>query len=177
MKLIIQFPIEVPRGGSRTAATFKMERFVIIVNGFQLDFAAALDPPLVPLTFQMPIPDINIRGNVTYYSILKLLNWYLLVERNPKTFRYKTVTVLYMAPKTFTQGSWNYQNERIFKNQNVSVMFAQNIWTFCVFLIMLVLIFIFSYRLRSIVVKLIDFLSYCLVGINWLVKLWKVNIE
>ena len=56
MKLIIQFPIEVPRGGSRTAATFKMERFVIIVNGFQLitiitkrsilDVAAVLDPPL-----------------------------------------------------------------------------------------------------------------------------------
>ena len=54
MKLIIQFSIEVPRGGSRTAATIKIERFVIIVNGFQLDFAAALDPPLVPLTFQMP---------------------------------------------------------------------------------------------------------------------------
>ena len=44
------------RGGSRTAATFKMERFVIIVNGFQplititkrsiLDVAAVLDPPL-----------------------------------------------------------------------------------------------------------------------------------
>ena len=47
----------VIRGGSRTAATSKMERFVIIVNGFQpltiitkrsiLDVAAALDPPLV----------------------------------------------------------------------------------------------------------------------------------
>ena len=44
------------RGGSRTAATAKMERFVIIVNGFQpltiiskhsiLDVAAVLDPPL-----------------------------------------------------------------------------------------------------------------------------------
>ena len=44
------------RGGSRAAATFKMECFVIIVNGFQaltimtnrsiLDVAAALDPPL-----------------------------------------------------------------------------------------------------------------------------------
>ena len=44
------------RGGSRTAATSKMERFVIIVNGFQpltiitkrsiLDVAAVLDPPL-----------------------------------------------------------------------------------------------------------------------------------
>ena len=48
----------VPRGGSRTAATSKMELFVIIVNGFQpltiitkcsiLDVAAVLDPPLVP---------------------------------------------------------------------------------------------------------------------------------
>ena len=45
-----------PRGGSRTAATSKMERFVIAGNGFQpltaitkrsiLDVAAALDPPL-----------------------------------------------------------------------------------------------------------------------------------
>ena len=45
------------RGGSRTAATSKMERFVIIVNGFQpltiiikrsiLDVAAVLDPPLL----------------------------------------------------------------------------------------------------------------------------------
>ena len=44
------------RGGSRTAATSKMEPFVIIVNGFQpltiitkrsiLDVAAVLDPPL-----------------------------------------------------------------------------------------------------------------------------------
>ena len=44
------------RGGSRAAATSKMERLVIIVNGFQpltiitqrsiLDVAAALDPPL-----------------------------------------------------------------------------------------------------------------------------------
>ena len=47
------------RGGSRAAATSKMERFVIIVNGFQaltiitkhsiLDVAAALDPPLSTL--------------------------------------------------------------------------------------------------------------------------------
>ena len=44
------------RGGSKTAATSKMERFVIIVNGFQpltiitkhsiLDVAVVLDPPL-----------------------------------------------------------------------------------------------------------------------------------
>ena len=45
------------RGGSGTAVTSKMERFVIIVNGFQpltiitkrsiLDVAAVLDPPLL----------------------------------------------------------------------------------------------------------------------------------
>ena len=47
----------ITRGGSRTAATSKMERFVIIDNGFQLltitpklyilDVAAVLDLPLV----------------------------------------------------------------------------------------------------------------------------------
>ena len=47
----------VTRGRSRAAVTSKMERFVIIVNGFQpltiitkrsiLDVAAALDPPLI----------------------------------------------------------------------------------------------------------------------------------
>ena len=48
--------VEPIRGGSRTAATSKMERFVIIVNGWKLltiitkrsilNVAAALDPPL-----------------------------------------------------------------------------------------------------------------------------------
>ena len=48
--------IMIPRGGSRTAATSKKERFVIIVNGWKpltiitkrsfLDAAAVLDPPL-----------------------------------------------------------------------------------------------------------------------------------
>ena len=48
-------------GGSRAAATSKMERFVIIVNGFQpltvitkrsiLDVAAALAPPLKTVGF------------------------------------------------------------------------------------------------------------------------------
>ena len=47
----------IGRGGSRAAATSKIERFVIIVNGFQplisitkhsiLDVAAAIDPPLI----------------------------------------------------------------------------------------------------------------------------------
>ena len=53
----LTFINNVSRGGSRAAATSKMESFVIIVNGFQpltiitkrsiLDAAAGLDPPLV----------------------------------------------------------------------------------------------------------------------------------
>ena len=49
--------MKILRGGSRTAATSKMERFVIIVNGWKpltiitkrsiLDVAAALDPLLI----------------------------------------------------------------------------------------------------------------------------------
>ena len=47
----------ISRGGSRAAATSKIERFVIIVNGYQpltiitkrsiLDVTAVLDPPLI----------------------------------------------------------------------------------------------------------------------------------
>ena len=50
------------RAGSRAAATRKIERFVITVNGFQplpiiirrsiLDVAAVLDPPRLDLTFK-----------------------------------------------------------------------------------------------------------------------------
>ena len=51
------------RDGSRTAATSKMERFVIIVNGWKpltiitkrsiLDLAAVLDPPLFFVTLKI----------------------------------------------------------------------------------------------------------------------------
>ena len=54
--LIIEDP-HIFRGGSRTAATSKMERFVMIVNGWKpltiitkrstLDVLAVLDPPLI----------------------------------------------------------------------------------------------------------------------------------
>ena len=61
----------ITRGGSRTAATSKMECFVIIVNGFQpltiitkhsiLDVAAVLDPPL----YNCPKPiEISIKINI-----------------------------------------------------------------------------------------------------------------
>ena len=55
------------KGGSRAAATAKMERFVITVNGFQpltiitkrsiLDVAAALDPPLDIAFLVLSIPE------------------------------------------------------------------------------------------------------------------------
>ena len=62
VKPSISLSVATERGGSRAAATSKMERFVIIVNGFQpltiitkrsiFDVAAALVPPLTdpPLT-------------------------------------------------------------------------------------------------------------------------------
>ena len=55
----------VVRGGSRPAATSKMECFVIIVNGVQpvtiipkhsiLDVAAALDPPQAPISVSITV--------------------------------------------------------------------------------------------------------------------------
>ena len=54
--MFLQLSQDKCRGGSRNAATSKMERFVTIVNSFQpltiitmrsiLDVAAVLDPPL-----------------------------------------------------------------------------------------------------------------------------------
>ena len=54
--MIIKMILFWLRSGSRAAVTFKMERFVIVVNGLQpltivtkrfiLDVATALDPPL-----------------------------------------------------------------------------------------------------------------------------------
>ena len=55
------FFLQAFRGGSRAAATSKMGRFIIIVNGWRpltiitkrsiLDAAAALDPPLALVIF------------------------------------------------------------------------------------------------------------------------------
>ena len=73
-----------PRGGFRTAATSKMERFVIIVNGWKtltiitkrsiLDVAAVLDPPLAPHFLDIEIhPD----GLTLYFTMLKNGQTYL----------------------------------------------------------------------------------------------------
>ena len=49
LKVLFHFYYNLIRGGSRAAATSKMERLVIIVNGWKpltiIDVAAALDPP------------------------------------------------------------------------------------------------------------------------------------
>ena len=57
------------RAGSRAAATSKMERFVIIVNGFQpltiitkhsiLDVPAVLDPPLQKMKRQRAVKRVR----------------------------------------------------------------------------------------------------------------------
>ena len=70
------------RGGSRTVATSKMKRFVIIVNGFQtltiitkhsiLDVAAALDPPLQ--MFFKEAKDMKLVYVCILYKILE--NWW-----------------------------------------------------------------------------------------------------
>ena len=66
-------------GGSRAAATSKMKRFVIIVNGFQpltiitkgsiLDAAAALDPPLETSADVFSFANSN-TVNKTFYSLM-----------------------------------------------------------------------------------------------------------
>ena len=56
LRYCISGKLHTVRGGSRTAATSKLERFVIIINGWKLltiitkrsvlDVAAVLDPPM-----------------------------------------------------------------------------------------------------------------------------------
>ena len=68
------------RGGSRAAVTSKMERFVIIVNGFKpltvttkrsiLDVAAALDPPLPS--------DLSIHGKTYIIKQVTAVRWGVL---------------------------------------------------------------------------------------------------
>ena len=75
------------RGGSRATATSKMERFVIIVNGWKpltiitkrsiLDVAAALDPPL-----KIKINWLNLLKKVSLRY-----NWYGWEEKAPLPFQ------------------------------------------------------------------------------------------
>ena len=56
----------ISRGGSRTSATSKIDRFLIIVNGFQplniitkrsiLDVTVVLDPPLISFYYFIAVP-------------------------------------------------------------------------------------------------------------------------
>ena len=75
------------RGGSRAAATSKMERFVIIVNGFQpltiitkrsiLDVAAALDPPLFTLNYQFFVLDTGMYPPIHHFDVIN--TWHILI--------------------------------------------------------------------------------------------------
>ena len=80
------------RGGSRTAATSKMERFLIIVNDWKplpiitrrsiLDVAAVLDPPLG--TSYLPI----------LWNVLYLLIHYLPQNGHYATLDFKEVEII-----------------------------------------------------------------------------------
>ena len=78
------------RGGSRTSATFKMERFVIIVNGWKpltiitkrsiLDVAAVLDPSLkidIFISFQTALSGILRARYWDQYCLIYFLMIYL----------------------------------------------------------------------------------------------------
>ena len=64
--------LKLVRGRSRATATSKMERFVIIVNGFiitkcsVLDVAAVLDPPLLVMFFSRNIEIFETKQKQTY---------------------------------------------------------------------------------------------------------------
>ena len=75
------YSLSIIRGGSRTAATSKMERFVIIVNGWKpltiitkhstLDVAAVLDPPLIIVTHSMSSAFyVLVLRNITFPNLL-----------------------------------------------------------------------------------------------------------
>ena len=103
INLWMNLKLVVNRGGSRTAATSKVELFVIIVNGLiivngsqpltiitkssTLDIAAVLDPPLVKIrqwhqwdfSSFSPIPKTDFRSNHLRCSVRKV---FLKISQN-----------------------------------------------------------------------------------------------
>ena len=83
--LLDRFQCCIIRGGSRTAATSKMERFVMIVKGFQpltivtkcsiLDVVAYLDPPLI--ISNMWIESITVWFWSLQYNLWQVINNFL----------------------------------------------------------------------------------------------------
>ena len=81
----------ITKGGSRATATSKMERFVIIVNGWKpltiitkrsiLDVAAALDPPLMTVseTCLNQVKNVAnlLRGMMNTFFVFVLMNFQL----------------------------------------------------------------------------------------------------
>ena len=85
----------IVRGGSRTAATSKMEHFVIIVNDwkpltvitkcFILDVAAVLDPPLTVISIAWSTP-FEVFQCPKRKNIRKI--WKIEVKRKKKTNKF-----------------------------------------------------------------------------------------
>ena len=124
----------------RTAATSKMERFVIIVNGFQsltiitkrsvLDVAAALDPPLVSLE----------------YTILRLI--YLasltLSWRRPLSYRNQSIDLLHKLMDWFL-----YYN--CLRHERIKL--SDSIWQYNLILLWWLIILLFDFPSLTIFTK------------------------
>ena len=94
------------RGGSRTAATSKMECFVIIVNGLKpltiitkhsiLDVAAALDPPLV---FNLKVNwFFNYFWYFYFYLIVVLISLLSFSKEEPSALSLRNFTGILSIP-------------------------------------------------------------------------------
>ena len=89
------------RGVSRAATTSKMERFVIIVNGFQpliitkrsiLVVAAVLDPPLLRYSNFKKLRDLDLMTSTNAWNTFYWITWELnsLVTKHSQFMSYYT---------------------------------------------------------------------------------------
>ena len=134
------------RGGSRAAATSKMECFVIIVNGFQpltiitkhsiLDVAAVLDPPLsilfaLTLACEGAVLHRNIALSILVLSTKKLYSSFL-----KKVFLFQKICFKVKVLKSFKISSGcHIKTCRSLKRRailKISItVFKKNLCSFC----------------------------------------------
>ena len=107
---------EIPRGGSRAAATSKMERFVIIVNGCWWVFRKKSGSDLLRLWYRMKHP----RGKLSFQEIPPVSVFSnLMGPQNEKPIRFLEIVTSYEAPRrklnqnfshnAFTRNSFVYR--------------------------------------------------------------------
>ena len=101
--MLILYQMSLSRGGSRAAATSKMEHFVTIVDGFQplaiitkrstLDVAAALDPPLLsPSPLEEERISVLLSGRKLLNDLKFLFEiWTLLIKPSQNFLKYPSL--------------------------------------------------------------------------------------